>query len=115
MPKSSSFTIAAVAAFALLVGSLAFADKAPKMRPDPVTGRVVDLEVSGDARVVTVMAGSDKGVAKTWHARLLEGDSTKPLPDGEAIIIRIDKRTTIIKTTLTEQQIRANRIVQFAP
>lgn len=113
MRKSSSFTIAAVAAFALLVGSLAFADKAPKMLP--ITGRVVDLEVSGDARIVTVMAGSDKGVAKTWHARFLEGDTTKPLPDGEAIIIRIDKRTTIIKTTLTEQQIRANRIVQFDP
>jgi 3-isopropylmalate dehydratase small subunit len=30
-------------------------------------------------------------------------------------IIRIDRRTTFLKTTLTPEQVRANRIVQFDP
>lgn len=107
-------TSAVLVACVLLAGSFAAADK-KSMKADPIVARVVDLEINEASTVVTVMAGSDKGVAKGWHATFLEGDSKKPLPDGEATIIRIDKRSTIIKTTLKPEQVRANRQVRFEP
>ncbi len=100
---------------ALLVGSLAHADKKPARRPAAVVGRVVDLEVSAESRIVTVLVGSDQGIGKRWRAKFRDGTTTKLLADGEAIVIRIDKRTAVLKTSLSAEQVRANRIVQFEP
>lgn len=98
----------------LATGSLALADKkGPK--PAAISARVVDLEINEDSTIVTVMAGTDKGIDRTWHARFREGGSDKLLPDGEAIVIRVDRRTTVLKTKLTAKQVRENRIVQFDP
>jgi len=99
----------------LLCASLAHADnkKKPAPRPVAIAGRVVDLEAAGEARIVTVLVGSEAGIGKTWHARFREGTSTKPLADGEATIIRVDKRSAVLKTSLTAEQVRANRVVQF--
>ena len=100
----------------LLFGSLAHADKKQKPSPRPVMkGRVVDLEVVGEARIVTVLLGSDNGIGKTWHAKFREGATAKPLAGGEAIVIRVDKRSTVLKTSLSAEQVRANRVVEFAP
>lgn len=98
-----------------LVGSLADADAKRKPPPPPVaiTARVVDLEVRDDARYVTVMAGSDNGITKQMRVKFREGTTTKPFADGEALLIRVDRRTTVLKTNLTTEQVRANRIVQF--
>src|SRR3954466_9945468 len=97
----------------LLVGSLAFAGgkkDAPKY--DSITGRVVDLEISGADTVVIVMRGTETGIEKGWHARFREGTTAKLLDGGEAILIRVDHRTIVLKTTLKPEQVRANRIVQ---
>jgi hypothetical protein len=103
-------------ACALFVGSLAFAGgKKDDMKPLPVDGRVVDLEISGQDRIVIVARGSDGGIERGWRATFLEGTSGKPLAGGEASIIRIDHRSTVLKTKLTPEQVRANRTVQFAP
>ena len=105
----------AAALCVVLVGSLAFADKKGAPRPLSISGRVVDLEIIGEDTVITVAAGTEQGIDKTWRARFREGTTTKLVPDGEAILIRIDRRTTILKTRLTPEQVRANRIVQFDP
>lgn len=102
----------ALLVLALLAGS-AHADRTPK--PKPVTARVVDVEILDDARIVTVLAGSEQGVAKTWRAKFRAAATPKPLEGGEAILIRIDRRTTVLKTRLTAAQIRANRTVQLDP
>jgi hypothetical protein len=105
----------------LLVGSLAHADK-PKAKkaPKPVlVGRVIGLEVYSDegkdTSIVTVLLGNQNGVEKGWHARFREGTTTKPLAGGDAIIIRIDERSMVLKTQLLPAQVRANKIVELSP
>lgn len=97
---------------ALLATSAYAETKKPKK---PVTARIVDFEVREDARIVTVLAGSEQGIGKTWRAKFREGTTTKPLAGGDAIVIRIDRRTTVLKTSLSADQVRANRTIQFEP
>ena len=59
----------------LLVGSFAYADKPKAKKPakhDSIVGRVVGLEIytddGHDTAVVTILAGSEQGVQKGWHA-----------------------------------------------
>jgi hypothetical protein len=111
-PTASRFRVAWLVACVLLVGSLAFAGKE---KPLALSGRVVDLDIYRDSTVVTVMRGSDNGLAKGWKAAFREGTTTKLLPGGDATVIRVDRRSTVLKTTLTPEQVRANRVVQFDP
>ncbi len=92
----------------MLVGSSARADKKPRLRLQPVVGRVVDLEVTADYRIVTVLAGSEQGITRGAHAKFRD-------VDGEAIIVRVDHRTTVVKTSLSAERVRAHRSVQFDP
>jgi hypothetical protein len=105
----------------LLVTTFAHADRtAARRKPAPpkydsVAGRVVGIEISGPYVVAIVAIGSDMGVPKGAQARFREGKTTKLLPDGDAVVIRVDKRSTIVRTALSPAQVRANRIVQFEP
>ncbi|MBA3465442.1 MAG: hypothetical protein H0T46_36255 [Deltaproteobacteria bacterium] len=105
----------ALVACALFASSFATADRKAPSRPDPIVGRVVGLEVYGGDTVVTVAAGKSQGIAKGWRAAFLDGTTKKPLAGGEAIVIRIDRRTSVLKTRLSPEQVRANRLVQFNP
>jgi hypothetical protein len=115
--KGSEVTIRQIPAWfflcLMLVGSFARADKAPK--PASVVGRIVGLEVYGDQCIVTVAAGTEQGIAKDWRAKFREGKTEKPLANGDAILIRVNKRTTILKTNLTPDQVRANKYIQLDP
>ena len=97
----------------LLVGSFAHADKAGGKKLPSIVGRVVGMEILEDAVVVTVATGSEMGIHKKARARFREGKTTKLLDGGESMIIRVDKRTSILKTKLSPAQIRANKLVQF--
>jgi hypothetical protein len=110
-------SVRVLVACVLLFGSLAHADTKKKPTPVPVaiTGRVVDLDVAGDSRIVTVLIGSETGIERHWHAKFREGTTAKPLAGGEAVVIRVDRRTTVLKTSLSVEQVRANRVVEFSP
>ena len=95
-----------------LLGSAAHADR---RKPASVVARVVGLELYDDGAVVTIAAGSQQGIARTARARFREGDTKKPLAGGEAMIIRVDRRTTVLKTHVPPAQIRANRYIQLDP
>jgi hypothetical protein len=99
----------------LLAGSFAHADKAIKAKPPSVVGRVVGIEIVDDAVILTVAAGMNEGVTKGARVRFREGKTTKLLAGGEAVLIRVDRRTSILKTKLPAAQVRANRFVQFDP
>ena len=101
----------------LLLGSFAHADKAarPKKMPS-VVARVVSLEIYDDETAfITVTAGSEQGVGKLFRARFREGTTSKLLAGGNALLIRVDRRTTTLKTKLSPAQIRANKFVQLDP
>jgi hypothetical protein len=110
-------SVRVLVACVLLFGSLAHADTKKKPAPAPVViaGRVVDLDVVGESVIVTVLRGSETGIDRTWRARFREGTTAKPLAGGEAVVIRVNRRTTVLKTSLSAEQVRANRVVEFSP
>ena len=81
----------------------------------PVTARVIKNEVQGGDVLVTVAAGSDQGVSKTWKGHMLRGDSDSPMDGGDVTVIRVGKRETIGKVHLTTDQIAANPRVKLVP
>jgi hypothetical protein len=99
----------------LFLGSFAHADRRAPPKPASVVGRVVGIEIMGETVIVTVAAGKDQGITLRGHARFREGKTTKPLAGGEAVVIRVDRATTVLKTSLPAAQVRANRFVQFDP
>jgi hypothetical protein len=100
----------------LLVGSFARADRPAARKQASVVARVVGLEIyNDDTAIVTIAAGSEQGIGKGWHARFREGQTAKLLAGGEATIIRIDRRSSILRTELTPAQVRAHRFIQLDP
>jgi hypothetical protein len=97
----------------LVAGSFADTRKLPVTAP--VVARVVGFEVSGDATIVKIAAGSEQGLATSWRAHFREGKTPKLLAGGEGVMIRVDRRTSVLQTTLTPAQVRANVFVQLAP
>jgi hypothetical protein len=81
----------------------------------PVTGRVIKNEIQGTDTLITVAAGSDQGVGKTWKGHVLRGDTDSPMDGGDVVIIRVGKRETIGKVHLTTDQVGANPRVKLTP
>ena len=82
---------------------------------DPVTGRVLKNEVQGGELVITIGAGSNQGIQKTWKATVLRGETETPLPGGEVTVVRLDKGFIVGKVKLTADQIKENYRVKFTP
>ncbi len=80
-----------------------------------VVARVVGLMIVEDQSLVTIAAGSDQGIGKGWHARFRAGATANLLADGDATVIRIDRRTSVLKTKLSPAQVRENRFIQLDP
>jgi hypothetical protein len=94
----------------------AFVDADPRAKPaTPVIARVVGIVIIDDSVVVTAAAGSDQGIDKRWRARFRDGTTKALVAGGDAMIIRVDHRTTVLKTKLTADQVRANRFIQLEP
>ncbi len=87
----------------------------PPIAPAPVTTRILKLTIEGDFAVCVLGAGSENGVAKTWRAQFLRGSTATPLVGGKAEILRVDRRTTMIRVKMTTDAIAANPAVQLSP
>jgi hypothetical protein len=84
-------------------------------KADPVTGRVIKTEIQGSDVLVTISGGSDQGVGKGWHGKVLRADTDSPLDGGDVSVIRVGKRETIGKVHLTTDQVGANPRVKLSP
>jgi len=80
----------------------------------PVIGRIVGNSVSGSDLIITIGQGSNAGVAKTWSAVVLRGDTDEPLRGGDVILVRVDKALTVGKVHLTTDQLSANSRVRLS-
>jgi hypothetical protein len=90
----------------LLVGT-ADAKQPPKQPPPPVViARVLKAEAVGSEHVITAGAGSLQGVGMRAACTFVD-DKDRDVPDLTCVIIRVDKRTTIAKTTASMDQIKA--------
>ena len=91
-----------------LTAGLAAADP---VKPVPITARVVAASVEGDATIVKVAAGSDNAIDRTASCKFIDA-AGKDL-DAECIIIRVDRRTTTIKTHLAVAAVTASPHVRL--
>ena len=78
--------------------------------PGCVVGRVIGMAISGNQAVLTVAAGSSRGVAASWTATLPNQ------PQGAVRILRLDKMITVLAVTgVTFDMIRGVGIVVLCP
>jgi len=84
---------------------------------EPVVGRVLQKVLQQGELVITIGAGSDQGVGKTWKGQIVKGSDVNDaaVPGGDVTIVRVDKTTTTAKTKLTPDQLAANPYVKFSP
>lgn len=107
MKLAAALALAAAAATAA-------ADRLPDPSPKaPIIGRVLKIELTGAEVIATAGVGTDQGVARTDVCAFIDAQD-KPVP-ADCIIIRVDKRTTIVKTKLTMDQIKILRVKFTAP
>lgn len=81
----------------------------------PIKARVVKVDVAGASTLVTIAAGSEQGVDKTWGGQVMRGDTAAAMPGGKLTIIRIDKQFTIAKVGLTTDIVTSNPYVILQP
>ncbi len=83
--------------------------------PDPVVARVLRFDISADGLDLTLSVGSEQGVTKAWRSQVLRGESASPLAGGGGKIVKVNKRTTVVRVSLTPDMIKTNPNVQLAP
>jgi hypothetical protein len=83
-------------------------------RVPPVIGRIINSSIQGGNVIVTIGAGTNSGIATTWKATVLRGDSDQPLAGGDIDVVRVDKAVTIGKVRLTTDQLLSNSRVRLS-
>lgn len=73
--------------------------------------KVVKIEIAGSSQMMTTVTGSDAGITKEWTAKIVVG--SREIAD--ATIVRVDKRQTIVKTSVTFDQMPREILVRFYP
>jgi hypothetical protein len=61
--------------------------------PGCVVGRVIAITTSGSQLVLTIAAGSSRGVATSWTVTLPQG------PQGSARILRVDRMVSVVEVS----------------
>ena len=85
----------------------------PNCPASSVTGRVIKVEATGGDTLVTVGVGTAQGIAASWRATLLRGDSDDALLGGEVTILRVTARLTVGRAHMTVDALQANLRVRF--
>jgi hypothetical protein len=80
----------------------------------PVIGRIINSSIQGGNVIVTIGAGTNSGIATTWKATVLRGDSDQPLAGGDIDLVRVDRAVTIGKVRLTTDQLLSNSRVRLS-
>jgi len=87
----------------------------PSVPSKPVIARVAKvLYDGGQDSIVSVDAGSVRGVTLGARCTLLGADERTTVPDGWCVIIRVDKHVTVVKAQVPPEVARTAR-VRFEP
>jgi len=82
---------------------------------DPIVGRALYVEASGQDTIVTISAGTENGVDKNWKGQVLRGESNDPIPGGNVTIIRVGKTRTVAKVHLPSDIVQQNLRIKLLP
>jgi hypothetical protein len=91
---------AALVALAIALGAHAAAAQ-------PLTVRIVNVEVDGDKSVITMNRGVSDGVANGWHGRLVDKRGVT-VPHGDFTVYRTEPHSCAGKVQLDPRRILAN-------
>ncbi len=87
----------------------------PPPPPKPIMARVLKVDVNDGGVLITISAGSDMGVDKSWSGQILRAGSNAPIIGGKITIVRVDKQRTIAKVSVTADIVTANQTIQLTP
>lgn len=104
-----------VAATSDVVADLPRKPPGPVNPPRPVIGRVIKTQVAGETTILTIERGKRHGVARDWRGCVLDRDTTRCLPDGDFVIIRVAEHQTIAKAKLPPDRVQRNPRVRLDP
>jgi hypothetical protein len=76
-----------------------------------VDAKPVKIAVQGAYQVLTCAKGIDDGLAKEWTAKIVVGGREV----ADAKLVRIDKKSTVVTTTITFDQVPPDLTVRFYP
>jgi hypothetical protein len=83
--------------------------KCDNYRPDPVKGKVINVQVASDGVIITINRGQDKSVDKGWKGKVLRKDNGRPMDGGDFTVSKVGKRESVGKVKgLTSDQVSAN-------
>lgn len=77
-------------------------------------GRIIAIEDTGDATIITIGAGKRDGIDRGWRLDVIDG-SGRPLKNGAAVVIKVTERTSYAKVKLTSDQVKQSGKVRFTP
>jgi hypothetical protein len=84
--------------------------------PKSVHLRVIRIEVQRNASIATLGGGSDQGITKDWTGCFVKDASSDTCRGGgDLVIIRLEPRSTIVKSTATHDQIENTPFVKLWP
>ncbi len=75
---------------------------------DPVTARIINVQVVADGVLLTVATGSDQNVARNWSAKIIHADSGTPLQGSNVEIVRVGKTQTLVKAHVQPDLLKDN-------
>ncbi|MDX2090006.1 MAG: hypothetical protein SFX73_19270 [Kofleriaceae bacterium] len=87
----------------------------PPVVANPITARLVKKDTVGGAIEITLLVGKSSGIDKSWKAQVLRGETTTALPGGAGQIVSVDRAKTIVRVSLTPDQLTANPNVLLSP
>jgi len=81
--------------------------------PGPMRVRILDISIDGDKTIITIGAGTAKGIdPKRYDVRVIAADGGKPVRGGEVTLIRCTERTCVGKVKLGPDELRMNPEVE---
>ncbi len=97
----------------VLLVALVVSSHADAKRPGYIDARAINLVIQRADQLITVDKGADRGITKDWIPQLLVND--KVFETAKVTIVRVDRKTTIVKTNVTFDQMPKKLGVRFLP
>jgi hypothetical protein len=81
----------------------------------PVDAHVMGVTIENGYALVTIDVGSESGIDMQWRGHVLRGQSDAALAGGDVVLVRVEKRTSLVKVHLTADQLASNAHLRLVP
>ena len=81
---------------------------------DPIASRILTFEQAGDDIVITVAAGSNQNIDKTWTVTLVDANG-QPVAGGTATILHVERTKMTARVHLKREIVERNQNLRLTP